>query len=558
MKLKIDDTKLSLLFKSKSIIFFIVFGLIALVFSYFDHDFKYKWVSFFCYLVSIVSGLIFTLPSLVWSKFRQKKYNRNFFIALTIVIIFSLVSRFIYLQSYPFVALGDQVRDGGLNAVQIIKNEEKNIFSYGRYSSHGLIIPEITSLFYYVFGNSDLTYRIPATIVGIVDILLIFFLVTYSINLTSGFWSAIALTAMPLHLFYSRTQIVVIFSSLLTTLLLLGLSIYFNQKNIRSLILIGIFIGFSFNFHASLKPVSFIILMIILLSEFFRKKIKNILLTLFSIIISFGPRLWFSPINVFFHTSRVNNHLDFNIFYKYFYSLGVWFVTPTQSFFKNNLPLISPIFFIFVFVSLVFIVLYKKTNFWLLTIIFLGFAIPFSNSAVTDGLNFDHRLAPLFPISAILLGFGIYLVSKLLNKFKLQSFFFCIIFLLFSYQTFSFFSQRQADVNWDDPFTETDYLSMHLIYLISNQSNYFPQNLCVHTSSADSHYFNFAHVKEQYQYFLPEFSINFIPSSKINSHTLIIDNCHQQYLGREYNYQCNSSFDFKCPVSYNKNLIIYY
>ncbi|MCW1949651.1 MAG: hypothetical protein KIH89_004410, partial [Candidatus Shapirobacteria bacterium] len=358
--------------------------------------------------------------------------------------------------------------------------------------------------------------------------------------------------------FYSRTQIVVIFSSFLTTLLLGGLYFYLNKKNLQSLLLMGILIGFSFNFHASLKPVTFIILTIIFISEVIRKKIKNILFLLLSIIISFGPRLWFTSISIFFHTSRVSNHLNFDLFYKYFYSLGVWFLTPTQSFFKNNSPLISPLFFVFVLVSLIFIIFYKKTNFWLLTIILLSFSIPFSNSAVTDGLNFDHRLAPLFPISAILIGLGVDTLTNLISHYKLKFFFFFLLFFLFTYQTFCFFSQRQADVNWDNPFTQVDYLSMHLIYLISSESQNFSHNLCVHTSPSNFDYFYLPHVNEQYQFFLPEFSAKFISSSQIDDHTLIVDDCQQKTTNKIYNYKCGSKFDFKCPVYYQNNLNIHY
>ncbi|MCW1949564.1 MAG: hypothetical protein KIH89_003955, partial [Candidatus Shapirobacteria bacterium] len=187
---------------NKSKFFFIFFGSVSLLISYFDQDFNYKWISLICYLLCLISGLILTLPKLINFNFPKKFFTRQFLIALSIVFIFALVSRLIYLKDFPFVALGDQVRDGGLNALQIINNQQKNIFSYGRYSAHGLIIPQVTGIFYYLFGTSDLIYRFPASIVGIADILLIFFLVTFCLNLKSGFWSAIALAAMPLHLFY--------------------------------------------------------------------------------------------------------------------------------------------------------------------------------------------------------------------------------------------------------------------------------------------------------------------------------------------------------------------
>lgn len=544
--------------RQKIIFFSILPGLFSLLISFFDHNFHFKWIVFIFYLFSVLSGLVLIFGHLINLESIKKLNNSKFFTALIFIVVLSFSTRLVLLKNYPFVALGDQVRDGGLNAVQIINNEENNIFSYGRYSSHGLIIPEITSIFYHIFGNSNLTYRLPSAIVGIADVLLVFFLVTFAINLKSGFWSAFALAAMPLHLFYSRTQIVVIFSSLLTTLLLFGLYFYFNRKNIWSLISLGILIGVSFNFHASLKPVSLTILAIILLLEFFNKKITNILLTLFFTIIGFGPRIWFTPLTIFFHTSRVDTRISFDFFYRYLYSLGVWFLTPTQSFFKNNMPLIPPIFFIFVLVSIIFILFFKKKNFWSLVLVLFAFLIPLTNSAVTDGLNFDHRLAPLFPISAIFIGFGINLFSNFLRKSIWKYFFSIAISLLFLSQIFFFFYQRQADVNWDNPFTEIDYLSMHLIYLISSKSDNLPKKLCVQTSPSNLNYFYLAHVDEQYKFFLPNFSIKFTLSSELNNNILLVNDCQQKQKYQLYEYNCNRDFDFKCPKSYRGDLKIYF
>lgn len=562
--------------KIYSCIFFTL-GILSLGLSFFDKSFDYKWLSLFLYLSSLLIGIYLSLFHLInWKKIFSK-INYHFLQLFLAILVLTFTSSFLYLKSYPFIAFGDEIRDGGLNTVQIYNGEIENIFSYGRYDAHGLIIPTFCSLFYPLFGNTVLTYKVPAAIIGILDILLVFTLVSLIINPKAGFWSALVLITLPLHIFYSRTQIVVIFSSFLTTILLCGLYLYLYKKNKWRFILFGLLIGLCLNFHASVKSVALILLSFVLLNEFLiylKKKtnlisyIKNQLILIFFILIGFGPRVWFTPINILFHTSRFslsdpnffqNNNAFIVLIHKYFISLGVWFFEPTKSFFNNNSPLLSPLLLIFLLISLVSIFFIKKNNYWLKILIFLGLFIPFSNSAITDGLNYDHRLAPLFPIAAILIGYGIYLLNTKIKNTGIRIIISTCIFIFFIFQSVQFFIQKRAEVNWNNFYSNKDYLSMYLINLVKEKPLFFSSsNLCVNISLNNFSYFQSLYTKEQYSYFLPNKSINFIADEKLTDNIMKVSDCYNKKYNNIYYKECNKSFDFSCPKKNPSDYLIYY
>lgn len=545
----------------KYFITIIIFSVISLLIASLDKDYRHQKLTIIIYLVSILP-VIFVYFVIFIKEFFHNKYFSKSIYQLLFIVILAFLTRFIFLSNYPFVAFGDEVRDGGLNGVQIYNHEISNIFGYGRYNAHGLIIPTITSFFYPIYSNSVLMYRVPAAIIGIFDIILVYVLVFTLISPKAGFYSALALISLPLHLFYSRTQIVVIFSSFITTCLIFGLYFYFSKKTYWRFIFLGILIGLSFNFHASVKTVGLTILLIIFLLEiknFFTKTIKNLFVLLISIIIGFGPRIMFTPLNIFFHTSRLETHHDllFNLPQRYFQSLLVWFVNPTQSFFKNGLPLLPIPLFLIIIVGLIFYFKKNEKVFWFNCLLFLALSIPFTNSAITDGINFDHRLSPLFSISAILVGccFSFIPQNRYIKSVKILE---VLLILYLSFQTIGFYTNKLADINWNNEIEEKDYLSMHLIKLIQSNNN-LPHDLCLFVPDKYLSYFNLVHIQEQYHFFLPNHSFVFYGDKNLSTNKMIIStNCENHNKYKTYSYPCSSLFDFSCPKKYFNNFIIFY
>jgi 4-amino-4-deoxy-L-arabinose transferase-like glycosyltransferase len=93
-------------------------------------------------------------------------------------------------------------------------------------------------------------------LIGSLDILVVYFIAKRFIHSRSGLIAALIMIAMPLHLYYSRTETVVIFSSLITSLLLLSL-LFFVEKNSKNRLFAAvIMIGFALNFHGSAKAAA--------------------------------------------------------------------------------------------------------------------------------------------------------------------------------------------------------------------------------------------------------------------------------------------------------------
>jgi hypothetical protein len=270
----------------------------------FDINFTYRWLTLYFSLfpLLLIVGLwIFSLVS-----YKRILASISLY-GLLAIFLFALISRLLFLVDYPFVSVGDELRDGGLNALELATGQIKNIFGYGRYDAHGLVIPTITAAFYKALGGSVLVYRLPAALVSVLDIIFFYLLLSLlTKNKIASFLGAMVLISLPLHLFYSRTEIVVILSSLFSTLILLGFFVFIRRgmKNIFDYVFLGALLGFTFNLHASIKAFALIALAIIILMCFYQWLsgklkinqfgIRLLLLTIF-LFVGFGPRLLIVP-----------------------------------------------------------------------------------------------------------------------------------------------------------------------------------------------------------------------------------------------------------------------
>ncbi len=537
-------------------------GLVSTIIAFFDIQFKYQHIILFLHLLSF---LLFILSLFIFIRTSppQKLLKKHKIIFLGIMLL-SIITRFIFLNFYPFVSFGDEVRDGGHDAYEIYQKKTANIFTYGSYNSHGLIIPTFASFFYPLFENSNLLYRFPSALISVVDIALIFFVSYWNFGITPAVISSLAIISLPLHLFYSRTQMVVIFSSFLTTFFLLLFTFYKNPKKPHLFLLIGYLCGFSFNFHASIRPISLIIILFVIVSEI--KNIHRLLLFLFFIIVGFGPRLIFTPLNIFFHTTRLTASVSgsltnkiWELIGRYITSLLVLVIEPTQSFFKDNRPILNMFYAALFFVGIIFLLKRLKKRIFQIILI-LVFAIPLTNSAITDGLNFDHRLAPLLPLGAILIGCGFfYLYSTI--KFNIIKYIFLGSFIsVFLLEIIVFFVDKKANHNWENHYFVRDYLSMHLIYFLQKKQDLLNKSICVAVSPNNIDYFTDPiQIEEKYGFFLPDTQIEFKRDELTGDNEAMVSNsCYspskENYLS--YQYSCPDNF-FKCPDNFVGNILIY-
>lgn len=529
---KYTDIKKSLAAPSKSRLWKVRlclgFLLVAIYWSWLllsEPNLTSQWVILLIWFASLIIflSLDFSLPNKIHLK---RIFSPGFFF----IMLLAILIRFAFLDIYPFAVIGDMMRDGGMDAMNLLNGQFDNIFEYGRYASHGLLIPTLSIPFYLIFGSSALVFVVLAAILSVIDIMIIYQFGERYFHKWTGFVAALVLICSPLHLYYGRTETVVIFSSLLTTLLLLFLFKYYHKQTIGNLLSLALFIGFSFNFHASARPVGIIALLItsavlfinLLQNKQFLQTLMRVLIVIVFVFIGFGPRLKYTTIEIFFKSDAVeisNTEEQAEGWEKVQIAfeklstdvpkaLMVYFYEPAQSHFSKNSSVVNfslGLFFLIAIVS------WLKNKRELLLLIPFIFILPLTNSALTDSVNADHRLAPLLPISALAVAYGFITINKHYwdNKYSQVA-----VFLITSLILISTLTVNVIDF-FDKEYAHKAAFNNHPIqnYLITYTNKVLKEkqvtgDICLHLSSKSKDIFLLRHYSEQFLYFNPDVHIN--------------------------------------------------
>ncbi len=574
----------------------LLFYIASMILTKFDTLFHFEWITFWLHISSILIILGFFSINIVKKQYLQKINFLDVFI-FGIILVLAEAINLLFLQAYPFVSLGDEVRDGGLDAMNIVHGTITNIFSYGRYEAHGLIIPTITSFFYHIFQSSVLTYRFPSALLACFDVIILYFLLRLVINKTAAFWGAFALLVLPLHLFFARTEIVVMFSSFWTSVMLLALYLLLRQKKSINYAMLGILLGFASTFHVSARTVASLILLGIVAIDVFtiskrfllyktiKGRIGKLFLLLIFCVVGFGPQLFFTTPQIFLHESEftfkddLSNQHDmtslitmenFKLIKKnYLKSVVVWFYEPITSRYPNPISILPPFLTIFFLLGIGYSFFILRNNF-LYFMLYLALAIPFTNSAITSWINAAHRLLPLVPIGAFFIGIGVWFIVKNIKYFILQGVVAIVIASYLLYQVYSFFFYLPANDNK----TLSEYVSMHIINVLQTNPNYVrltqpqaatPPIICVAVSPATYQSFVSDQIyEEQWQYFLNPYSVEKISDPTISDNEAYIfkSHCPTSIIAQNTNAQVTSCHtrdkNFYCPNGYNGNITIHY
>ncbi|MBD3362200.1 hypothetical protein GF362_00595 [Candidatus Dojkabacteria bacterium] len=567
---------------------------ISMLIVKFDYRFKYRWLVFFLWLISL--GLFVVYFVLNEGKFVNNiKANKIFDSNFILIIILALFTRFIFLRIYPFNSIGDEMRDGGWDALRIVTGEIRNIFSYGRYEAHGLIIPTFSSLFYLIFGNSTITFKFASALISFVDILFLYKFVEIFFNRKYAFFSAFVLICLPLHLYYGRTEIVVVFSSILTTINIFFIIWYIKERKAEIMRLIFLFSGFCLNFHASIKPVIFalifilFLLLIVRLKQIDIKSIKRILLEIticiILFIVGFGPRLLFTTPNVLFHTKSVSlinktdkyyrtfNDENYQIstkistaFSNYQKSLLGYVKEPVSYHYTHKNPLLIFPLNIFFIIGAVFMLIKGKLPHKV--ILFLAMLLPFTNSAITNCVNCDHRLAVLFPILSMITGIGFIELTNYINKAKINykifkilgnTIIYSLFFITNIFNLFDFFYNERASESmfWYQRESITqDYLLSYMIRTIKNNENLKEEeDLSIFLSKSNYDYFNLFHINEAIEFQIPNKNISLIIDETYSINEIHVSSHKNSQTETNLYTYCEKYKRFICPPNKEKLII---
>ncbi|NTU73591.1 glycosyltransferase family 39 protein, partial [Candidatus Roizmanbacteria bacterium] len=284
---------------------------LSLLLTVIDRSFSLRWAVLSLHLSAVVLAASLYFVSRFHPRPLRALFQKKEIIPFVTVLVITLILNFSYIKDLSFVSLGDEVRDGGLYAAQILGGSIKQLYAYGRYEAHGLIIPILVTPFYYLFGPNVYSFRVPAALLASFDVLFVYLILRLLTNRISAVVGALVLASLPLHLFFARSQVVIAFSMFWTSALLLYLIKFFKKRTLGEYVMLGLALGFISSFHVSVRVVVCCIFayvcMIDILNRFSKKRISVPILYRYGVLIAyflvgFGPQVFITSFNLFLHT----------------------------------------------------------------------------------------------------------------------------------------------------------------------------------------------------------------------------------------------------------------
>ena len=517
----------------------IIIYCLDLLFVYKDQpDFKYRWLEFFIGFVAIIplfldwkllkklgkSKGFFTIKTKGIYKKIHSWVVKNPWIIIGLLLIIS--TRFILIKEYPFNGIGDELRDGGLIVQQLISGSIKNIFGYGSYNGDGLLLGTLNIPFQILFSNSTLAYKVGSAVWGSIDLILMFVLITKLTNKYVALAAAAIAASIPLHLYYSRSEVVVIMDSLGATCTLLSLVWYTKSPGFKKLLLIGFCIGMILGLHSALRPLALLAFIYTIVLLIKNRQLGYIPTFILTILITFGPRILFSDQLTLLNSNKLNFDLS-TIFTAIPQSLGVYFFTSTSTHFYLQAPILMPFYALLFIIGVV--ALLKKLNSITVFVFLCLFILPITNSALTDTINADHRLMVLIPFIIAATSYGINLIEENIHNSKLILGFF-YSFILFSVitTTYTFFYNEYASYSM---FLDTrannyqNYLSTYIgIAIQSNARLSASKTICISGNSFEIDHKERMHVKGYLNYVFPDVNFEYQTDNSLEDRSIAISN----------------------------------
>jgi len=577
----------------------------AVVITHDEPEFKLRGLTFCLWIAAIPIAYL----GLCHLEYKPRlKDNKTFcferseiltFVGLTLA---AFATRFLFLDVYPFQPIHDGMRDTGLDGVRIATNELKNIYGWGYTDAQGLIIPTISSFLFPVFGYSPMIFLVPAALISSLDVLLLYLTARRYLGRGGATWAAVILLTLPLHLFYGRTELVIIFSSFWATAILYLMSHLLEKRSIKNYGQLGLLLGFTAAFHAGIKVVVILTIgLVFLISLYFfwkRKERKAIAsglgLMLLFILVSFGPRILFSPPEVFLQLSKVNITAPppeeekpasveipglftlklpsaLNDYPKSF--MIYIFEAAASHNLASLLPILSlPLAILFVIGLLLSFAqgsAWVKTP-WLKLVSIYILILPFTNSSITNFLNQDYRFAPVYPMLSLLVAYG---TIEILKRIGLSSFYRRVVYgglvalllVTTSYSAFWFFDSDMATYTMfrgDKQLIYQDFVLAYSIRTIKSEPSLQKSDaVCLTASRSLKEWLSLDHIQQQFEFYLPNKKIDLhLAEQDLTNNQLYIspacslDLTQSQWQVKEY---CSNYEKFICPPRTNSSFKLY-
>ncbi len=464
---------------------------------------QYSWIIFTLWAITFILSLGFVYIH-ISERFKKKFWSflkKDALILIGIALGAGLL-RFAFISHYPYLALGDEIRDSGLNAYKIQWGLTKDMFGLGDYNGYGNFIPLMAYPFIYLFGNSVLMYRIPAAIVGVTSICLTYAIARIYWGRLVGIAAAAMLAVSVFHLHYSRVELLVILDSFLGTLIIL--SYIAGRKNIYGIFFLGLMYGFTMHFYAGIRGILLILVSFVICSYFFKLikqmyrnsvdyvyQFKRTVLILFvfsaGFMIALGPSL-----NIMLQVASENTGVAPAIYKQdaflkldtgakityladlYVHSFLVYISVPTNdehiSYHRPLLPI--PVSGMFVVGLLVLgYMLFKKQQSASGLMLFLAFLFPITNEVSVNHYGADHRMMSIMPVLYIISAIGlVWIVRRVSFGYVKTALVVCItIFAFFALRLY--FIERPSDILYQFRGGH-DYKLQHILERAQQEDDY--------------------------------------------------------------------------------------
>lgn len=584
-----------------------------------DQEFIYRWWLLLLYFVTLLTLPLFfliskrkTLQKTLHSSLKKLKTSegkKDLFLFL-IIVFFATITRLFFLKDHPFIVWGDELWETGLDTLSLLSGEIKNFYLIGfpdsyRMPSMGLVVTLIPSLFARFFAHTPYMYRIPAALFGIADIVLVYLLCRVYINRVVAVFASLTLTALPIHIYFSRTELVVISDAFITTctIFLLFLTNKRFLGNIRWFALIGLWFGFTATFHPSVRIISLLSLTALPFGyavKTFKAKNQNskwstwgkcVIIFFIFALIGFGPKILYKS-----SISLANSQMS-TLFQEIHLNEGLWFAPEVKTQLGKNIsniltnryptsflgyitkplanlvefhytegkPLLPPLLAFLFLMGLI-------SLFWISSSLskwfgFFALLIPLTHSALTPELNWSYRLFIASSSVAVIVAVGLWQITSKVTidfiKYSITTAFCLYLFVI----TTRFFVLEPHMAN--RPVEE--YITTHLSYFLQSRLNRNrAYNYCMRVAPEQLKFLNWVHAHNQYKYFVPNVAIKVSSDSHVPTNSLYLDeNCQPKPSYAQYIVECSQNLFPICPQptafrkqnepnEINKDFIFYY
>jgi len=412
-------------------------------------------------------------------KFNWRKYLKTILPGLLITLALALLPRLFLLGIYPHVSIWDSLKDAGYHALHLARDNSVPIFGFGTSDGYGNFIALSTYYFLQFFGQSFLSYMVPAMIYGTLSVCLLYLILARYHGQVFAVLASALFSVSLTQLFYSRTSVCVITDTFLA--LLIFISYLISQKHTLGYLLLGLAGGLAWHYYAGARVILLCLLIIIAYLEikklwvFISKKdFRPVLQRLFTIaalffigwFISVGPTVIYLNAKNFF--ADTGNHtiiftdpayladspiqkveMMFDLFQKGLFSYTFIPATNWLDFFYPSATLMFPLnWFFWIGVGAILFKLKNRFNYSVLAVVLI---FTFFAQVIVDKTSEPHRLQAIVPFVNIIAFTGIWYIFRKVIKDKKTRYKSLIVFTIvfFASQLVIFFGGRIADIQYE-------------------------------------------------------------------------------------------------------------